>query len=402
MFPKLIVNLFVCLVLGSFARAESATPPPKGTALFTAGDGRYHTYRIPALATSKKGTLLAFSEARESQADHGNLDIVFRRSTDDGTTWSAQAVIRDNGIQQAGNPCPLVDFETGRIFLFHCISSQSEGEILAGKGSRDVMVMHSDDDGLTWSEARDISAMTKKDDWRWYAVGPCSGIQIRDGNHAGRLVVPANHSIHFNDDRPWEYRCHSLVSDDHGETWRIGSSSAAGGNETQIAEVAPDLLMQDVRMQTHREGCRAVRLSKDGGLTWSDLIHDKARPGPKCQGSLISVVAKDGKRTLFSSNPASETERKNLTVYRSRDGGKTWKIFALLTEGPSAYSDLTLTGDGHLACLYESGENAPYETIVFIKLEIILPLEIPADPRDSPEEGPRLDPPREGKSGEKS
>ncbi|YCM44412.1 sialidase family protein [Verrucomicrobiaceae bacterium 227] len=343
-----------------------APPVPEGRAIFSSGDGRYHTYRIPALVTSKKGTLLAFAEGRESMSDHGNLDIVLRRSTDHGKTWNDLQVVRDKGKHQAGNPAPLIDHDTGRIFLFHCTSENSEGQVLSGTGSREVELMHSDDDGITWSAPRNISAMTKKEDWRWYAVGPCSGIQIKTGKHRGRLVVPANHSIHFDDGRKWEYRCHSLISDDHGETWQMGESSVVGASETQIAEVAPDLLIQDIRMQTHRKPYRAVRFSKDGALTWTPLRNDLTRIDPRCQGSMISILNKDGAFTLYSSNPADLKQRKNMQVYKS-DNAHDWKEIKILTKGPAAYSDLTFTSDGHLACLYEAGVNNPYESIVFAK-----------------------------------
>jgi sialidase-1 len=358
------------LAFTSLSSAESVSnisSTPKGTALFKSGDGRYHTYRIPALVTSKKGTLLAFAEGRvDSSSDHGNLDLVLRRSTDHGKTWGEIQVIRDHGTHQAGNPAPVIDQKTGRIFLLHCTSKHSEGQVLSGTGSREVEVMHSDDDGLTWSKPKNISATTKKNDWRWYATGPCSGIQIQTGKHKGRLVIPANHSIHFGDDRKWEYRCHSLVSDDHGETWQIGSSSKVGASETQIAEVASDFLVQDIRMQTHRKGLRAIRFSKDGGLDWDQLQHDRTRPDPRCQGSIISLLNQDGSFTLFSSNPASKNARKNMTFYRSFDA-RSWKKISTIFKGPAAYSDLAATPDGNIFCLYEAGVQDPYESIMFVK-----------------------------------
>lgn len=363
------------LLLGCFcyavAQAVSDTAPPMKQTLYKAGKDGYHTYRIPAIVKSTKGTLLAFCEGRESQSDHGNVDIVLRRSKDDGKTWSDMTVVRNNGTFQAGNPCPIIDESTGQVMLFFCESKVSERSVLQGKGTREVCMMVSDDDGLTWSEPRNISSMTKKADWRWYAVGPCSGIQIQSGKYKGRLVVPANHSIHFEDGKKWEYRCHALYSDDHGTTWTIGSSSKAGASETQIAEVAPDRLIQDIRMQTHRKGLRAVRFSDDGGATWTPFKHDPTRTDPVCQGSVIAVP-QTGSVTnrLYSSNPAGKSKRVNMTVYTSSDGGKDWQKFATLNNTAAAYSNLIQMNDNQIACFYESGERNPYESIVFQLIDL--------------------------------
>jgi sialidase-1 len=341
-----------------------------GKPLFVSGRDGYNTYRIPALVKTVKGTLLAFCEGRvNSQSDHGDIDIVLRRSEDGGKTWGENVVVRDRGNHQVGNPCPLVDKKTGRIFLLCCESSSSESQVLKGTGVREVSIFHSDDDGLTWSQPQIITDMVKRDNWHWYATGPCSGIQIESGRHAGRLVVPANHSIHFEDPKQgWEYRSHSLFSDDGGATWEIGEESENGASESQIAEVAPDHLIQDIRMQRHGKRIRAYRRSQDGGETWGQLVHDSMRPDPICQGSIVSQSnSNNSERTLFSSNPTGPG-RTNLTVYRSMTGGKTWDTLALLYHGPTAYSDLEVIGD-KLCCLYEVGQVHPYEGIYFTYVE---------------------------------
>ncbi|SMP52036.1 sialidase-1 [Neorhodopirellula lusitana] len=352
----------------SYAEAQ---PVQRATPLFVSGEGGYHTYRIPAIVRSTKDTLLAFAEARVSgSADHGDIDLVMRRSTDNGVTWNNLRVIQDDGKNQVGNPCPLVDRQSGRVYLFFCSSSHSEREVLNGTGARDVYMMTSDDDGQSWSLPTNISTMAKKPSWRWYAAGPCSAIQIQTGKYAGRLVLPVNHSVHYSDGRRWEYRCHSLVSDDSGKTWQIGESSAPGASETQIAEVGPDLLIQDIRMQTHQKGYRVVRFSKDGGLHWGDLRHDQSRPCPKCQGTIIAIPSNSSKMNrLISANPRG-AGRSNLTVYESSDGGEQWKTLATITEAPSAYSDLVGISNSEIACLYETGDKSPYERIDFQILEI--------------------------------
>ncbi|MBN2012482.1 exo-alpha-sialidase [candidate division KSB1 bacterium] len=341
--------------------------------VFISGKDGYHTFRIPALIKTTQGTLIAFAEGRvNGMDDFGNIDIVLKRSLDNGKSWQQLQLVQDAGNWQYGNPCPIVDQNSGRVFLLFCGSHNSEQSIIAGEGTRDIYMSYSDNDGLSWSDRQNISAMVKKENWRWYATGPCSGIQIRSGKYKGRLVAPANHSYHDEADE-WEFRTHSLFSDDQGVTWQIGASSEAGGNESQIAEVTDDLLIQDVRMQTHRKGLRAVRFSHDGGLTWSSIMHDENRPCPKCQGSIISILSHDDNKMnrLIVSNPAGGG-RTGMALRLSTDGSKSWKEKLVIEPGPSAYSDLTLIENNHIGCLFEMGAISPYEKITFVTVPLDL------------------------------
>jgi len=334
--------------------------------IFPAKKEGYNSYRIPALVTTTKGTLLAFCEGRKhGAADHGDIDIVLKRSTDGGKTWSPLQIVFDNNNHVAGNPVPIVDQKTGRIFLLSCTSDQHEYKIYEGKGRRGIWIQHSDDDGLTWTKPRDISTNIYPTDWRWYATGPCSGIQIQQGKHADRLICPANHTA-VEDPKSQKniFRTHSIYSDDQGKTWHLGESSAPGGNESTIAEAGKDLLYQSIRMQSHRKGVRGIRYSTDGGATWTPLKHDPKLPCPMCQGSVIRDHSKPNR--LIHSNPGTSKGRSNMTIRISEDGGKTWPNSKIIHSGSSAYSDLTITSNKQLAILYEGGK-ASYsaEGIVF-------------------------------------
>jgi len=344
-------------VTGTFAKLE------KLPFLFACGKEGYKSYRIPAITRTTQGTLLAFAEGRKHHwGDHGDIDLVMKRSTDNGKTWSDLEIVFDNNDHVAGNPCPLVDRKSGRVFLLSCTSEVPEGAIMQGKERRVIHIQYSDDDGKTWSKPRDISKGIYPDDWRWYATGPCSGIQILQGKHKGRLVVPANHSV-FEDGKN-TYRAHSLYSDDFGKTWKLGEGSAAGGNECQIAEAGEDLLYQTIRMQNHSKGMRGTRYSKNGGKNWSSLEHDKTLHGPRCQGSVIRDYSEPNR--LIFSNPATPGKREGMTLRISEDGGKTWPYSKLVLRTSSAYSDLVITADDQVGILFEGGHHAyAAEGIIF-------------------------------------
>ncbi len=338
-------------------------------AVFRGGDDGYHTYRIPAIVATKKGTLLAFGEARKSGGgDSGNIDVVLKRSTDGGKTWGPMQVVWDHEGNTCGNACPVVDQNTGIIWLPLTWNrgDDHESKIKAGTGkdTRRVYMSHSTDDGLTWAAPVDITRDTKADDWRWYATGPGNGIQIAEGRHKGRLVIPCDHSTPTG-----EYRSHSIHSDDAGKTWKVGGTIKPDVNECQIIELPGGRLMMNLRNYSKSDAKRrAVSFSDDGGETWSPATYDRVLIEPICQASLLRLrQAKNAAKApiLLFSNPASEKSRDHMTVRLSRDGGKTWPISKVLHEGPAGYSNLVEMPDGSTACFYERGDKNPYQTIVF-------------------------------------
>jgi sialidase-1 len=87
--------------------------------------------------------LLAFCEGRMAgRSDTGNIDLLLRRSTDGGKTWSPTQVVWDDEGNTCGNPCPVVDQKTGAILLLltHNLGIDHEREIIAqtSKGTRTV------------------------------------------------------------------------------------------------------------------------------------------------------------------------------------------------------------------------------------------------------------------------
>ncbi|PYI57378.1 sialidase family protein [Paenibacillus flagellatus] len=329
--------------------------------LFAAGEHGYHTYRIPSLLVTREGTVLAFCEARRNGAgDAGDIDIVLRRSADHGATWGPWTRIADDGANTIGNPCAVQDRETGTIWLLLCRNAEDghEKDILAGTKSRDVLVMRSDDDGLTWTAPRDITADVKRPGWTWYATGPCHAAQLR----SGRLIVPCNHAVLDPETgTSGPYTAHVIYSDDHGGTWRIGGIVGAYTNECALAELPDGTVYLNMRSY-HGRNRRAVSRSLDGGLTWSPIELDEALVEPVCQGSVIE----DGRGGLLFANPASE-KRERLTVRASADGGRSWTVQRVLHEGPAAYSDLAVAKDGSILCLYECGEERPYERMTLAR-----------------------------------
>ncbi len=343
-----------------------------GEPLFVSGQDGYHTYRIPALAVTTQGTVLAFCEGRKNGGgDSGDIDLLVRRSSDHGKTWSAQHVVWDDAGNTCGNPCAVVDRDTGTIWLLMTWNrgDDLEHDIIAnaGKGSRRVFVTRSDDDGRFWSAPKEITADVKLTNWTWYATGPGSGIQIEHGPHKGRLVIPCDHI----EAETKHYCSHVIYSDDHGTTWKIGGTTPEHRvNECEVVELAGGKLMLNMRNYEHSKKSRQIAVSDDGGLTWSGQRFDEKLIEPICQAAIkrYSWPDQTNRSVVLFSNPASTNKRANMTLRASFDEGQTWPVSQVLHAGPSAYSDLAVLADGQIACLYEGGSAKPYESIFFARI----------------------------------
>jgi len=321
---------------------------PRHTDVFLSGQDGYHTYRIPSVIATTKGTLLAFCEGRKhTSRDQSPTDMVLKRSLDGGKTWAPMQVVVKALPDAAMDPCPVVDRTTGTIWLVYDRWPEGyQGSKIAGLGMNAVTVWetHSTDDGATWSKPRNITATAKKADWTGIAHGPGVGIQTR----SGRLVIPCNH---YSKGR----RCVLIWSDDHGKTWQLGGETGPKMSESQVVELADGTLMLNMRSYRGKHR-RAIATSTDGGRTWSEIRDDPTLIEPVCQASFLryTLAGEHGRNRLLFANPAHEKSRVNGTVRLSYDEGKTWPVAKTLVPGGYAYSCLTVLKDMSLGCLYET------------------------------------------------
>lgn len=363
-----IIFLAGFLLAGCLSQPAST---PIRQILWSKGQDDYHTARIPAICTTKKGTLLAFCEGRKTgSGDSGDIDLLLRRSTDNGRTWSPTLVIWEDDKNTCGNPCPIVDLKTGTIWLLTTWNrgDDREAAIIAGKSkdTRRIFVTSSSDDGKSWDKPREITATIKAADWTWYATGPGAGIQVENGKHKGRLVAPCDHMVAGPEKK---YYSHVIYSDDHGKSWQLGGSTPNDKvNECQVVELKEGKLLLNMRNYDLAKSNRQIAISADGGATWTGQRHDTALIEPVCQASIrrLSWPKKDQPGVILFLNPANPQSRSNLTLRASLDDAQTWPCRLQLHAGPAAYSDLTILRNGQIGCLYEGGDTKdPYESIIF-------------------------------------
>lgn len=275
----------VALMAGTLLAAGPAQAAPQSDqqVLFKAAqDPGYSCFRIPAIVKSTHGTLLAFAEGRiDNCGDTGDIDLVLKRSSDGGKTWSPLQVVNRGGGDTHGNPVPIVDSRTGRIVLITTYNKgRTDDKGCAVPCPRTPHSQYSDDDGRTWSTPVDISAQAKLPNWdSWYASGPVHGIQLAHGRHAGRLVFGVNAET-SDGTNSIENHAGLVYSDDGGRSWHVGAVNSyphpVGGTYTQkpsevtVVELPDGSIYAGGREQGGTDiGNRDYALSRDGGETFT-------------------------------------------------------------------------------------------------------------------------------------
>lgn len=343
--------------------SEGNSAAPRQIDLFHQGMNGIPVYRIPAIATTGKGNVVAVCDARQGNGDDlpNDIDLVMRRSTDAGETWSAPATIADFGKQGCGDSALLVDQTTNRLWCFFTHAPDGVGVKTSqpgidGKTFR-LYLIYSDDDGISWSAPRSMNAEVKDPAWDAAWSSPGRGYQDRDG----RLYFPLSRRT---GDTLYS---HFIYSDDHGKTWRMGGPVGERVEEWMLVQTSNGDLLANMRSNWGMNR-RAIATSRDRGKTWQDFRHESALIDSVCQACLVWYSRGDDEYLLFS-NPADK-ERQRMTVRLSLDEGKTWTSGKVLHEGPSAYSCLTPLPDGQIGILYERGDGSAYEKITFAKFPL--------------------------------
>ena len=313
-------------------------------------------FRIPAIVTAPNGDLIAAIDERVPNCGDlnrsGDINIVVRRSADNGKTWSGiETVVNFPLGLSASDPSMIVDRDTKEIILFY--------NYMDFEKERDIYYLHvvkSKDNGKTWSKPEDITKQIAKPEWHkdFKFITSGRGIQTKDGKLLHTLVNLSKGLFIFG-------------SDDHGKTWYFIDTPIKPADESKIIELADGTWMVNARVNTG--GMRYVHTSSDEGKTWN------SRPEPKlidpgCNASIIRYTAKaDGynKNRILFSNAKMEKGRMNLTSRVSYDEGQTWTEGKTIYGGGTAYSSLTILKNGDIGVFFEKDD---YKENTFVSFSL--------------------------------
>jgi len=311
-------------------------------------------YRIPSLVTAPNGDLIAAIDERISSCGdlnvNNNINIVIRRSNNNGKTWLPIETVVDYPLgQSASDPSMIVDQFTKEIFLFfNYMDLQNEKNIYY------LRVIKSSDNGKTWSNPTDITSQISKPEWfkDFKFITSGRGIQTRSGKLLNTLVNLKNGVFVFG-------------SNDHGKTWFINETPVKPADESIIMELSNGDWMINSRVQ--KAGVRYVHISTDEGKTWLSQP-DSTLSDPGCNASFIRYSSKKKSRKkdfLIFSNVNSKNERKNMILRISMDEGNTWSTGLTIYTGSAAYSSLTILKNGDIGLFYEKDN---YSENVFVSI----------------------------------
>lgn len=317
--------------------------------VWSMGTDGYFTYRIPSLCVTPDGSVLAFAEARRSDfarlwgwSKDWNADevhCVMKRSADGGSTWSDQQVILAHGsTYEARDPAPVVDWETGDVFLI----------------TRGPYILKSEDGGQTWSGPRSLREL-RGGCAGMLTPGPAnSGIQLCRGPHAGRLVVAVANAGDVG----------LMYSDNHGQVWQMGGViSGYQGYEPQAAELSDGGILVNARNHSDNPG-RLILVSRDGGLSL-EAYYDGHLSSQRCLASLVRGLQPEGVGGGHVFCGPGEGRRR-LTVRLSEDDCESWSVAREVYSGHSAYSALAAFPDGTFGALYEQDA---YRRLSFVRFD---------------------------------
>ncbi len=359
-----------------------------------AGQDNVHTYRIPGLITTNAGTLIAIYDIRYNNSKdlQEDIDIGMSRSTDGGQTWEPMKVILDMGewggkperLNGTGDPCILYDHFTGTLWVAALWMSGSHHDKMLWWDSKPGMtpeetgqfiLTKSTDDGISWSDPVNITPQIKDPSWQLLLAGPGRGLTLSDGT----LVFPAQFKSDLGSKAldGGQYTCQSTIvySTDKGKTWQTGAGAKPNTTEAQAVELSDGSIMLNMRDDLNRRvkdvgNGRAVAISRDLGKSWE--LHPTSNHAliePNCMASLISCnIQTDPKAipVLLFSNPAHNSERRNMTLKASTDDGNSWpEAFRILLneETGFGYSCLTVTKDKCAGILYEGNRELYFQKI---------------------------------------
>ena len=353
-----LILLFICAVSQACAPQEKITQVD----VFTSGQDGYHTYRIPAIETAPDGSLVVFAEARKYNRHdpgmHGNdIDLVYKRSTDQGRTWSKMVVLDDAGERWSScNPVTLLDGGTGWVWVFYNRTKPDRSSTTSRVGTDDsqAWTRYSQDNGLNWSEPLDITA-TVRDVENWGSVFFGPGGAIQSGK--GRLIVPVSQTTGKTEAEgqptPSYWTAFAIYSDDHGKTWKRGQLASPSTSENQLVELADGTILMDARQD---EGpTRWLLLSSDSGETWSPPRTGQVVPPIASGIERYSLKSAGADRNLILWAGPKGPGRQTLVLRASYDEGETFTNEKVISDEKVAYSDMTLLKDKSIGVIWERG-----------------------------------------------
>lgn len=331
--------------------------------LFVPGDGGSRNYRIPVIHKTQSGVLLAFADRRKfNQTDiPEDIDIIQRRSFDNGKTWSEpEILIRGTGYGKGYGDVAVVQAKSGKLVMLF-IGGQG---LWHGRPETPMptYMMISDDDGATWSPARDITHFIygsectdpqRSQFWSAFCASGQGAVTER-----GRIMFVTA----IRPDANYRLDNYLVYSDDEGETWQVSERAYAGGDESKVIVMPDGAVLMSIR--NPHKGDRIFRVSYDEGKTWQPTQDYAGLHDPACNGAPL-LMEQNGLKMLLHSLPYGPNKRWDGALYGYDPYRQQWSDAVVINPGMSAYSDMVDLGDGLIGYFVEEDDEMSMVFITF-------------------------------------
>jgi sialidase-1 len=359
--PPILASLLILpavwsLFIQTTPLTTTAAPAPT-TPEFTTRE-LFRNSRFPNLVITPNGSLLAFCAQ--------NQPLSVRRSEDGGEVWSQPIPVSESpAIMGAA----VADETTGDVLVFD--------HFLTHRG-----MFRSRDDGRTW-QREDVTIRPDRLGGVGVTHGAEAGITLRSAGHKGRLLLPARvfGPENSNDQAWWPYHYNTAIySDDRGRSWQTSHPfPVLGTGEGALVELADGSIYYNSRCHMANDAHRRIAWSHDGGATWINPTTSPELPDGMratrygCMAGLTRLPLEHQDILLYSNLDSDQGHdlwagRRNITVWLSPDGGRSWPVKRLVYDGPSAYSSLAAgrpgtPTEGWIYLLYEGGPRGQHTDI---------------------------------------
>ena len=329
----------------------------------------YLSYRIPCLAVSNKGTLLAFCEARRTCDDYAVMDIILRRKEAGAKSFSNIIIVtpKNNPSDTYNNPCVYI--LGNEIHLIYC------------KNYLEIYHVVSVDDGLTFSSPEQITYAVKNNKnllpYSAVATGPDGAIVTNDGKIIiASWIATGNENTGSKHDNSSFFLLYSL---DMGKTWQTTNKIIPikyNASETVAVELDDGTILFNVRSINEKH--RRMIIKCDKNFNFSNYYFDNALIEQVCMASLTKTEYKGNTLYLFTNPNYSKdytiwVNRKELTLKISNDNFNTWNYSKIIKKGTSGYSSVK-SYNGKIYVLYESYKpDKPMNLVLYeVKIDSVI------------------------------
>lgn len=355
-------------------------------------EGGYNKIQSPALAKAGNGDILLFAEGRgtpvsakervaQNTIPAGNTDIIMKKSSDGGTTWSDQITVLAGAGNNATYCFPqIVTSDNGKIILQYSSigGSFTSNNYTYDANSQRIYQIESTNNGASWTTPVEITSALKNVAAGYVQNGPGHGIELKSSNYNKRLIMPVTYSTNV---------VRVAISDDEGNSWRLGKVvNGSRLKQPAVVELSDGRLMMVAGHTNPSPKNKLVSYSSDGGENWTTAANIAADVKTGDYGHLFAgtlLKGKDGEIVFVNpTNRESDTEVKNSpaypvapVVFKSTNNGQTYSALGSLFSkeayfgynAPLGFMDGIVLDDGKIVIAGEGGVESPAEGIVIYK-----------------------------------